>query len=174
MSAAHWPETVAAGISLIEVALGPEIAEEAFNIVMGMDTFEAACRRADAKVKRDEHNERLRALLCDDVSFVSAWTLIQKRHATCQVTIEALWQSIKENGVEALTDPANQERLRRCDAAAIAEINRRIAKLTKSRPYEHEILRPRPALGCRSQDRQGTKHSRSSHSIRTPKSRAGG
>ena len=38
---------------------------------------------------------------------------------------------MKENGVEALTDPANQERLRRCDAAALAEINRRIAKLTK-------------------------------------------
>ena len=72
MNPAQWPETVAAGISLIEVALGPEIAEEAFNIVMGMDTFEAACRRADAKVKRDEHNDRLRALLCDDLSLVSA------------------------------------------------------------------------------------------------------
>ena len=39
MNPAQWPETVAAGISLIEVALGPEIAEEAFNIVMGMDTL---------------------------------------------------------------------------------------------------------------------------------------
>ena len=92
---ASWPETVAAEISLIEIALGPEIAEEAFNIVMGMDTFEAACRRADAKVKLDEHNERLRALLCDDVSLVSAWTLIQKRRATSEVTVEALWQSVK-------------------------------------------------------------------------------
>ena len=130
-SEARWPETVAAGISLIEVALGPEIAEEAFNIVMGMDTFEAACRRADAKAKLDEHNEQLRALLCDDVSLVSAWTLIQRRQATARATIEALWQSIRERGVEALTDPDNQDRLRRCDAAAIAEINRRIAKLTK-------------------------------------------
>jgi hypothetical protein len=131
MNAAQWPETVAAGISLIEIALCPEIAEEAFKIVMGMDTFEAACRRADAQVKRDEHNERLRALLCDDVSLVSAWTLIQKRRATSEATVEALWQSVKESGMEALTDPANQDRLRRCDAAAIAEINRRIAKLTK-------------------------------------------
>ena len=32
MNTAQWPETVAAGISLIEVALGPEIAEEAFNM----------------------------------------------------------------------------------------------------------------------------------------------
>jgi hypothetical protein len=131
MNPAQWPETVAAGISLIEVALGPEIAEEAFNIVMGMDTFEAACRRADVKVKRDEHNDRLRALLCDNVSLVSAWTLIEKRRATSEATVEALWQSVKERGVEALNDPTNQDRLRRCDATAIAEINRRIAKLTK-------------------------------------------
>jgi len=134
MSAVRWPEAVAAGISFIEIALGPEIAKEAFNIVMGMDTFEAACRRADAKVKRDEHNERLRALLCDDVSLVSAWTLIQKRRAASEATVDALWESIKESGIEALTDPANQDRLRRCDAAAISEINRRIAKLTKVAP----------------------------------------
>ena len=129
MSAVCWPETVAAGISLIEVALGPEIAEEAFNIVMGMDTFEAACRRADAKAKPDEHQRQLRALVCDDVSLVSAWTLIQRRQATARATIEAMWQSIQEKGVEALADPDNQDRLRRCDAAAIAEINRRIGKL---------------------------------------------
>jgi hypothetical protein len=131
MSAVCWPEAVAAGISLIEVALGPEIAEEALNIVMGMDTFEAACRRADAKAKPSEHNKQLRALLCDDVSLVSAWTLIQRRHATARATVEAMWQSVQEKGVEALTDPDNQDRLRRCDAAAIAEINRRMAKLTK-------------------------------------------
>jgi hypothetical protein len=129
MSAVRWPEAVAAGISLIEVALGPEIAEEAFNIVMGMDTFEAACRRADAKAKNpSEHIKQLRALLCDDVSLVSAWTLIQRRHAASR---EALCESVKERGVEALTDPTNQDRLRRCDAAAIAEIDRRIVALTK-------------------------------------------
>jgi len=129
MSTVCWPEAVAAGISLIEVALGPEIAEEAFNIVMGMDTFEAACRRADAKAKPDEHQRQLRALVCDDVSLVSAWTLIQRRQATARATIEAMWQSIQEKSVEALADPDNQDRLRRCDAAAIAEINRRIGKL---------------------------------------------
>jgi hypothetical protein len=131
MSAVCWPEAVAAGISLIEVALGPEIAEEAFNIVMGMDTFEAACRRADAVAKPSEHIRQLRALLCDDVSLVSAWTLIQRRHAAARATIEALCESVKERGVEALTDPTNQDRLRRCDAVAIAEIDRRIVALTK-------------------------------------------
>jgi hypothetical protein len=98
---------------------------------MGVDTFEAACRRADAKAKPDEHQRQLRALVCDDVSLVSAWTLIQRRQATARATIEAMWQSIQEKGVEALADPDNQDRLRRCDAAAIAEINRRIGKLTK-------------------------------------------
>jgi hypothetical protein len=132
MSAVCWPETVAAGISLIEVALGPEIAEEAFNIVMGMDTFEAACRRADAKAKNpSEHIKQLRALLCDDVSLVSAWTLIQRCHAASRATIEALCESVKERGIEALNDPTNQDRLRRCDEAAIEEINRRIVALTK-------------------------------------------
>jgi hypothetical protein len=130
-SESRWPEAVAAGIGLFEVALGPEIAEEAFNIIMGFDTFEAACRRADAKAKPDEHHKQLSALLCDDVSLVSAWTLIQRRHATARATVEALWESVKEKGVEALTDPDNQDRLRRCDAVAIAEINRRITKLTK-------------------------------------------
>ena len=43
MNPARWPETVAAEISLIEIALGPEIAEQAFAIVMCIDTFEAAC-----------------------------------------------------------------------------------------------------------------------------------
>jgi hypothetical protein len=49
MNTGRWPEAVAAGINLIEVALGPEIAEEAFSIVMGMGTFEAACRGAVPK-----------------------------------------------------------------------------------------------------------------------------
>ena len=132
MSAVRWPEAVAAGISLIEVALGPEIAEEAFEIVMGMVSFEAACRRADARAKNpSEHIRQLRALLCDDVSLVSAWTLIGVRHATARATLEALCESVKERGVAALTDPTNQDRLRRCDVSAIAEINRRIAMLTK-------------------------------------------
>ena len=65
------------------------------------------------------------------VALVSAWTLIQRRHATARATVQALWQSVQEKGVEALTDPVNQDRLRRCDAASIAEINRRITNLTK-------------------------------------------
>jgi hypothetical protein len=36
---------------------------------------------------------------------------------------------VRERGVAALLEPANQQRLLTCDAAARAEINRRIAKL---------------------------------------------
>jgi hypothetical protein len=91
MHTVSWPQAVAAGINLMAVALGPEIAKKAFNIVKRLDTFEAACRRAEAKAQTNEHNKQLRALLCDDVSLVSAWTQIQRQHATAQATIEALW-----------------------------------------------------------------------------------
>jgi hypothetical protein len=128
MSAVCWPEAVAAGIRLIEVALGPEIAEEAFNIVMGMDTFEAACRRADAKAKPDEHIRQLRAMVCEAVCLVPPDA--DPAATTAQAPPSAVAE-LQETRFEALNDTDNQDRLRRCDAAAIAEINRRITKLTK-------------------------------------------
>lgn len=39
---------------------------------------------------------------------------------------------VRERGPQALQQPANIERLRRCDDAAIAEIDARIAKLAGS------------------------------------------
>ena len=98
---------------------------------------------------RSEHHRQLRALLCDDVSLVSAWTLIQRRHATARATIEAMCESVKERGVEALTDPNNQDRLRRCDAAAIAEINRRIVETHKGCRMKYSELNPRLAAALK-------------------------
>jgi hypothetical protein len=43
-----------------------------------------------------------------------------------------MW-SVRERGPKALHEPANIERLRRCDDAAIAEISARIEKLEGSR-----------------------------------------
>jgi hypothetical protein len=37
--------------------------------------------------------------------------------------------SVRERGVPALTEPANIERLLRCDEVAKSEINKRIARL---------------------------------------------
>ena len=54
-----------------------------------------------------------------------------KNRPTPQVTVEAVILAVRERGPAALKEPANVERLERCDAAAKAEIERRIAKLRK-------------------------------------------
>jgi hypothetical protein len=54
------------------------------------------------------------------------------RHAprpTPQSTIEAILYCVRARGPKALREPANVERLSRCDAVAKAEIDRRITKL---------------------------------------------
>jgi hypothetical protein len=47
---------------------------------------------------------------------------------TPRTTIEAILWSVRERGVQALREPANIERLLRCDSAARAEINERIKR----------------------------------------------
>jgi len=48
---------------------------------------------------------------------------------TPQVTIEAIMICVRKRGVAALKEPANVERLSRCDENARTEINRRITKI---------------------------------------------
>jgi hypothetical protein len=48
---------------------------------------------------------------------------------TPQTTVETVMWTVRERGLKALREPANQERLGRCDAAARAQINQRIEKL---------------------------------------------
>lgn len=50
---------------------------------------------------------------------------------TPQVTIEAIMLCVRERGLGALQEPANLERLERCDEAARQQINQRIAKLSQ-------------------------------------------
>ena len=69
----------------------------------------------------------MRRLLDDSVSIDRAYREINANRPTPQVTIEAVLVAVREHGVKALTEPVNQGRLARCDAAAVAEINRRIA-----------------------------------------------
>jgi hypothetical protein len=52
---------------------------------------------------------------------------------TPQTTIEAIIHCVRERGLAALEEPPNVERLARCDQAARAQINQRIA-----RPIEHK------------------------------------
>ena len=58
-----------------------------------------------------------------------------QRFPTPQSTIDALVYCVRKHGIEALKEPANVERLSRCDAAARKEINERIkAFLNRKNP----------------------------------------
>jgi hypothetical protein len=48
------------------------------------------------------------------------------------VVIEAIMHCVRERGLDELKEPANVERLNRCDEAALAEIKRRCAKARPS------------------------------------------
>jgi hypothetical protein len=53
--------------------------------------------------------------------------------STPQTTIEAVMYCVRQRGLAALREPANQQRLMTLDDAARAEVNRRIAKLEEDR-----------------------------------------
>jgi hypothetical protein len=55
--------------------------------------------------------------------------LFNRECPTPQASIEAIMYCVRERGVDALKEPANIERLVRCDPAAKEQIDRRIAKL---------------------------------------------
>ena len=97
--------------------------------------FCALCRDADRKVRGSagEHLNLLRKLMHPSVTLEQAYREINdpKNRPTPQVTVEAVILTVRERGPAALKEPANVERLERCDAAAKAEIERRIAKLRK-------------------------------------------
>jgi hypothetical protein len=101
-----------------------------------VSTFDDLCRKADKKrsaERKDPSTLRARRLLNDNVSIERAWAELNDplNHWTPKVTIEAVVYSIRERGLAALKEPANVERLSRCNAAAKAEIEQRIAKLRK-------------------------------------------
>jgi hypothetical protein len=60
---------------------------------------------------------------------------MDERHRlpTPQATIEAVVYCVRERGLAALREAANQQRLMTFDDAARAEVNRRIAKLEEGR-----------------------------------------
>jgi hypothetical protein len=50
---------------------------------------------------------------------------------TPQCTIEAILYCVRERGVAALHEPANLERLKLCDSAALAQVDAGVAKLKR-------------------------------------------
>jgi hypothetical protein len=73
--------------------------------------------------------ERARRMLDPSVSLERAYAEFNKPLSTPQTTIEAILHCVRERGLAALKEPANQERLLRCDAAACQRINDRIERL---------------------------------------------
>jgi hypothetical protein len=59
----------------------------------------------------------------DDVSLERAYEQMMKARRTPNATIEAVKQAVRDRGVSALDQIETLERLQRCDAAAIAEID---------------------------------------------------
>src|SRR5262249_47755564 len=93
-------------------------------------TFCAECRRADARAEKpSEKTARLKRLMADDISIERAYEEMLRNRPTPQVTVEAILYTVRERGVAALKEPANLERLSRCDAAAKEQINKRIDAL---------------------------------------------
>jgi hypothetical protein len=62
-------------------------------------------------------------------TFDALYRDLNEPSATPQATIEAIMVAVRERGLVALKDAANVERLARCDPAARAQINQRIAQL---------------------------------------------
>jgi|SRR5262245_8696072 len=73
----------------------------------------------------------LRRLMADDVSLERAWHELRDNRPTPQTTIEAICYAVRQRGLDTLKEPATVERLSRCDAAALAQIDERIAKFKK-------------------------------------------
>jgi hypothetical protein len=78
-----------------------------------------------------EELARARRLLDPAVSLDSAYRQINdaRSRPTPQTVVEAILYCVRERGVGALKEPANVERLRDCDAAAKAQIDKRVAKI---------------------------------------------
>ena len=95
--------------------------------------FCALCRDADRKVRGSagEHLNLLRKLMHPSVTLEQAYREITPRTDQRRRSVEAVILTVRDRGLAALKEPANVERLERCDAAAKAEIERRIAKLRK-------------------------------------------
>jgi hypothetical protein len=100
---------------------------------------ELAVERKAGRLQESEEILRARRLLAQDASLEQAWFEVNdpQTRPTPQVTVEAILYCVRERGLAALKEPANLERLARCDAAAKAQIDKRIRKLMQAREAAH-------------------------------------
>jgi hypothetical protein len=90
------------------------------------------CRlcRVEARKPRPRRNPRIPANW-QEMSLDALYQHFNKTRPTPQTTIEAILHCIRGRGVAALKEPANVERLSRCDESARADINRQIQRVSK-------------------------------------------
>ena len=107
-------------------------------IICGADpcinaSFCDQCRKADARLRAERRNRPADSIPedWDRISIDTLWDALsyERQRPTPQSTIEAIMYCVREGGLAAMKEPANQERLSRCDAAARQQINERIERL---------------------------------------------
>ena len=87
------------------------------------------CREVDRKAAAQPRSEHDLPQGWENMSLGALWEQLNNPRRTPQSTIEAILVAVRTRGLAALREQANLERLRRCDAKAQAEIDRRIDKL---------------------------------------------
>jgi hypothetical protein len=67
----------------------------------------------------------------DTLSLDALWNALNdpSRFATPQSTVDAVLYCVRTRGMAALKEPANEERLSCCDAAAMKQIRERIERM---------------------------------------------
>jgi hypothetical protein len=92
--------------------------------------------------QNDPDLQRLQRLSDESVSLDRAWQELNRpdRFPTPQVTIEAIWECAREQGLDALSKPKNKQRLDSCDGRARAELARRIENLRARTPRTVEAV----------------------------------
>ena len=125
MSAARWPEAVAAGISLLEVALGPEIVEEAFAISWAWTPLG---RLAAGPMPKRGAATILSSSGCGVFSTTSVLSSCLDcdgdRPPDARGYCRSNKQAVRESGAGALAEPSNKLKLQGCDHSALAELDR--------------------------------------------------
>ena len=133
-SGADWLGVVAAALELI-VAAG--IIEQPHpETITPWDA--PPWREAAAEYHRDRSGrlaveieptrlEHLRRLMADGISLDRAWYAGNADRPTPEAAVNAVKLSVRERGMKALYEPANQWRLKRCDAATRRQLDHWIA-----------------------------------------------
>jgi hypothetical protein len=83
-----------------------------------------------------EQLARLRKLMAKKLSLSQLWYELNnpRDRPTAETVVEAILHCVRVRGVRALDEAANIERLGRCDAAAITEIDARVVRIKGHKP----------------------------------------